>query len=315
VQRRRFLALAVPAAFVLSGCARRSDELAGTADVPDRPAPEPEPDPSATPGRSPTPEPAPDAPTEPSGAGEEAAPTDGEPTVAEPEPDPALSDVEPTEWGERVTGVRTRLDTTAAVVALTFDACGGGGGSGYDAALIEHLRDEAVPATLFVNARWLREHPDVVVDLAADPLFELANHGTEHRPLSVDGRGVYGIRGTRSVDEVVEEVLSCQRLLTELTGDTPRFFRSGTAYYDEVAVEVVRQLGLEVAGFDVLGDAGATFSAGQVEQALLGSSAGSVALLHMNHPGSGTAAGVAAAIPTLRDRGFSFARLSEHGMV
>ena len=43
------------------------------------------------------------------------------------------------------------------MIALTFDACGGRGGS------------------------------------SREPLFELANHGTRHRPLSVTGRSAYGI--------------------------------------------------------------------------------------------------------------------------
>jgi peptidoglycan/xylan/chitin deacetylase (PgdA/CDA1 family) len=40
-----------------------------------------------------------------------------------------------------------------------------------------------VPATLFVNARWIEANPRQFRQLAADPLFEIANHGTEHRPL------------------------------------------------------------------------------------------------------------------------------------
>ena len=31
----------------------------------------------------------------------------------------------PKEWGEKVTGVKTRLGTNQKVIALTFDACGG----------------------------------------------------------------------------------------------------------------------------------------------------------------------------------------------
>ena len=158
----------------------------------------------------------------------------------------------------------SRLPTTDRVVALTLDACGGRTGSGYDAELIETLRRERVPATLFVNARWIEANPRKFRRLAADPLFEIANHGTEHRPLSVTGRSVYGIAGTGSVAQVVDEVAVNQRLITRLTGAVPAFFRSGTAYYDDVAVRVVNDLGLQVVNFDVLGDAGATYSAAQV---------------------------------------------------
>lgn len=319
MQRRGFLVLGLTAALALAGCARRLHEAdPGGAGGPPATAPDPATEPSEPP-----------APPEPRSADASPGPkperghdaehhtaTGSEPVAPdELELDPGLAHTDPQEWGERVTGVRTRLDTTEPVVALSFDACGGRSGSGYDAGLIDHLRAAAVPATLFVNARWIEANPDVFDELASDPLFEIENHGTEHRPLSVAGRSAYGIRGTRSVDEVVDEVMINQRLITDLTGRSPRLFRSGTAYYDEVAVRTVEMLGLRVAGFDVLGDAGATFTAGQVEAALLRASPGSIALLHMNHPGSGTAAGVAAAVPALRARGWSFARLSEHELV
>src|SRR5690625_4206880 len=64
----------------------------------------------------------------------------------------------PQEWGEQVTGVKTRFQTDEKEIALTFDACGGDYGSGYDTHLIEFLRTAKVPATLFVNERWIFEN-------------------------------------------------------------------------------------------------------------------------------------------------------------
>jgi peptidoglycan/xylan/chitin deacetylase (PgdA/CDA1 family) len=56
-------------------------------------------------------------------------------------------------WGFGAPGVLRHLPTNRRVIALTFDACGGPGGSGYDAALIGYLRRHEVPATLFLNSR------------------------------------------------------------------------------------------------------------------------------------------------------------------
>ncbi len=222
------------------------------------------------------------------------------------------SEKKPTAWGEAVPKVIRRLPTSDRVVALTLDACGGQSGSGYDAKLIKTLRRADVPATLFVNARWIRANRRTFGQLAADPLFEIANHGTEHRPLSVTGRSVYGMAGTASVGEVVDEVAINQRLITRLTGTAPAFFRSGTAYYDDVAVRVVADLGLRVVNFDVLGDAGATYSAAQVADAMLTSKPGSIILAHMNQTASGTAEGIKRALPELRQRGFRFVHLSDY---
>jgi putative heme-binding domain-containing protein len=57
---------------------------------------------------------------------------------------------------------------------------------------------------------------------------------------------------------------------------------------------------------------GATLTGDQVAAVLGGAVPGSIALLHMNHPGGGTADGVRRAVPALRDRGFSFVALGDY---
>lgn len=220
----------------------------------------------------------------------------------------------PHEWGETVSGVRTRLKSREKVLALTLDACGSAHGKGFDSALITFLEKEHIPATLFINARWIDANPELFAKLAANPLFEIANHGLLHRPASVTGRSVYGIAGTRDVKELVDEVERNARKIAALTGVRPRYYRSGTAYYDEVAVAVSRRLGHEVIGFSILGDAGATYRKGQVEAALLTSKPGDIIIAHMNHPEGETAAGLLAAIPVLQRRGFRFVRMSDYGL-
>src|SRR4030067_509911 len=108
----------------------------------------------------------------------------------------------PQEWGERVRGVKTRLNTDQKILALTFDACGGPKGSGYDAKLIDFLISEAIPATLFIRRNWIDANPDIFQALARNPLFEIENHGLNHRTCSVIGQSVYGIRGTKNVGEI-----------------------------------------------------------------------------------------------------------------
>jgi peptidoglycan/xylan/chitin deacetylase (PgdA/CDA1 family) len=221
------------------------------------------------------------------------------------------ADRKPSRWGENVPGVRTRLATDEKVVALTLDACGSARGKGVDAQLMDFLVREQIPATLFINARWIDANPEIFQRLAANPLFEIANHGLRHKPASVSGRSIYGIEGTRDVGELVEEIELNARKIETITGKRPKLYRSGTAYYDEIAVEIAAELRHEVAGFSVLGDAGATYSAAQVKIALLKVTPGDVILCHMNHPESGTGAGIIAAVPELKNRGFSFVRMSD----
>ena len=153
----------------------------------------------------------------------------------------------------------------------------------------------------------------MAAELATDPLFEVGSHGVRHVPLSVTGRAAYGIGGTADVGEVWDEVGGGVDEVEALTGRTPRWFRSGTAHYDDVALRVVRDLGVEVAGFDVNADAGATFSPSQVAAQLATVRPGSVVISHVNQPRGGTAAGYERGLPPLLDRGVVFRRLSEPG--
>lgn len=217
----------------------------------------------------------------------------------------------PRDWGERVEGVRTRLDTTEPVIALTFDACGGPRGSRADTALIEYLQKERIPATLFVSGGWIDANPALFKKLAAEPLFEIANHGLAHRPCSVNGKSAYGIKGTASVGDLVDEIEKNGKKIEAATGSKPKFYRPGTAYCDEVAVKVAGELGCEVVNYTVLGDAGATWPQEKVRQALLKAGNGDIVILHMNRPDSRTAAGMMDAVPLLRQKGFRFVKLSE----
>lgn len=215
----------------------------------------------------------------------------------------------PVEWGLGVTGVVTR--SAAQQVVLTLDACGGPGGSGVDSELLALLRHDGVPATLFVNARWIQANPGLATELGHDPLFELANHGWAHRPLSVVGNSAYRIPGTGSVAEAYDELTGCLELLRSASGREPRFFRSGTAHLDEVAAAMARRLGMLPVNFSVNADGGATLGSQAVAAALDGVRPGDIVIAHFNKPGSGTCPGFRQALPRLLGGGTAFARLGD----
>jgi len=217
----------------------------------------------------------------------------------------------PVEWSETAAGVKTRLDTREPVIALTFDACGSSG-DGYDSELIDYLAGANIPATLFISARWIDKYPSEFLALSQNPLFEIENHGMLHKPCSVNGRSVYGIKGTSGPAEIRSEVGGNAEKIRRLTGRLPRFYRSGTAYYEEKAVAVVERLGYSCVGFSVLGDKGASYSRGQVKDAFLSARPGDIIIAHMNHPEKETAEGVMDALELLKRRGLRFVRLDEY---
>ncbi|QVI99416.1 polysaccharide deacetylase family protein [Corynebacterium diphtheriae] len=205
---------------------------------------------------------------------------------------------EPRAWGYDLPGIVKALDPSSTSIALTFDACGGPHGSLIDDPLLALLEQQAVPATLFWNKRWIEQNPQRALHLAQNPLFQIENHGTLHKPLSVNGRAAYGIPGTESAAELVEEIEGNRRFLREFLDVESNWFRSGTAFYDDVAVDIARELGVSLPG---------TAVASHLRQA----APGAIVLMHMNQPGRGTADGVREAIPQLREAGFTFAKLGE----
>ena len=201
--------------------------------------------------------------------------------------------------------------TAAGGVCLTLDACGGPGGSGVDIDLVDMLISRQVPFTAFLNSRWVEANPDLTDRLAACPTVEIANHGTSHLPLSVTGASAYGIQGTADAGEVWDEIMGNQVALTERTGRAPRFFRPGTAHWDDVALAIAARLGLRAAGFSINGDGGATFPADTVEAEVRRAGPGDVVISHMNQPDAGTGAGYRAAVPAMLAEGVVFLTLSD----
>jgi peptidoglycan/xylan/chitin deacetylase (PgdA/CDA1 family) len=211
-------------------------------------------------------------------------------------------------WGQHFAGITDSIPLAdTKVLYLTLDACGGKHGSNCDKTLIDLLIAYRIPATLFVNSRWIDANMETIRTLADEPFFRFENHGVKHRPASVSGLWAYNIKGTTSADELIAEIVPNNSKIERLTGRRPVWYRSGTAYYDATAVRIItEQLGMKIAGFAIAVDAGATLSAKQVYRNMMRAKSGDILLAHVNQPASGTCAGIAKAIPELLKKGFVF---------
>ena len=197
------------------------------------------------------------------------------------------------------------------VLALTFDACGGRH-SGYNKALIDYLRKEQIPATLFVTGIWIEKNKETFAELSKDPLFEIENHGLLHRLCSTQGRSKYGVYPTHSLGDVIDEMELNARKIQGLTGRRPVFFRSATAYTDELSMKVAQRLGMEVVSYDVLsGDAMHASAKTMSANILAGARHGAVVIMHFNHPEWAEEKALEMAVPELRRRGFAFGKLED----
>jgi peptidoglycan/xylan/chitin deacetylase (PgdA/CDA1 family) len=221
----------------------------------------------------------------------------------------------PQKFGMHLDGVIDRLVSVdnypLKTIALTFDLCGGRR-TEIDEKLIKYLIHNEIPATFFLSSSWTeaRSADALVREMLSAPFFEIENHGTRHVPLSVNGRYAYKTKGASSVEEVFDEVEINAQELKLLTGKVPLVFRSGTAHYDDVSIRIVAAMGYKIAGFSINGDEGATASAKKVKRNILAAKGGEIVLCHANHPGSGTAEGLIAAVNELKLRGFVFVTLT-----
>ncbi len=215
-------------------------------------------------------------------------------------------------WGFDAKGVVARFDTKEKVAALTLDACGSSKLScGYDKKLIDFLKQNNIPATLFISAKWIDANRELYMELVSNPLFDVQNHGTRHVPLSMNGKSAYGIKGTSGADEVRAEVMQNHEKVKALTGKSMTLFRAGTAHYDDESVAIVNSLGYKVIGFSVNADAGATNSAAVIEKEMAKTKPGDIIIAHMNHPESQNAQGLSRALKKMLDGGWKFVTVSD----
>lgn len=219
----------------------------------------------------------------------------------------------PGRWGEFVNGVYEDLYTQQKYIAFTFDACGGEKGTGIDHELLDFLSREKIPATLFITGRWIDAHFNDFLKLSRDTLFEIENHGLNHRPLSIDGESKYGIHGTKDAADAFDEIEANARKIEALTGRRPKFYRSSTAFIDEACARLASELGITAISFQVLsGDAVPNTPTQVIENNVLKNiRPGAIVIMHINHPQWNTYEAMQKIIPELRKRGYHFAHLKD----
>ncbi len=220
-------------------------------------------------------------------------------------------DIEPKEWGEDLKLVTNYINTENKEIALTLDACGGKNGSDYDKELIDFLEEEKIPATLFINYRWIEANKDIFMTLAGSDNFKIENHGYGHKPLSVNKNSIYNIEGTSNIEEVIKEIKLNEEQIYKLTEGKTKYFRSGTAYYDDVAIQIAKELGYKIAGFSINGDGGATYSKEEVINEVSKAKSGDIIICHFNQPNGYTFEGLSQALIKLREEGYTFVKLED----
>ena len=210
--------------------------------------------------------------------------------------------------------------TNQKIVALTFDADmtprmsnelrSGKIASWYNQKVIATLREEHVPATLFLAGLWIERYPAVTQDLSADPLFEIGNHSYSHPGFRSP---CYGLGSVRKSNQAAE-VQRTDALLKKYTTSYKKYFRFPGLCFDPGDVETIEAQGYTVIGGDVYAGDGFEKSPTKIVSNILTHvRPGSIVILHMH--GGPNAPETANALPDvirkLHLRGYTFVKVSD----
>ena len=149
--------------------------------------------------------------------------------------------------------------TDKKIVALTFDADMTPGmlselksrrvSSWYNEKVIEVLRQEQVPATLFLTGLWIETYSEATKQLSADPLFELGSHSYSHGAFHSPCYRLFPIPESKQAAEVQKT----DDLLRQYAASYKKYFRFPGLCSDAAAVKKVEDQGYTVIGGDVDG--------------------------------------------------------------
>jgi peptidoglycan/xylan/chitin deacetylase (PgdA/CDA1 family) len=193
------------------------------------------------------------------------------------------------------------VETSEPAVAITFDACATRTHfAGFDRNVFDVVKREGVPITIFVSGRWVEAHPDVMTELASDPLVEFGDHSYDHPHMS-----------HLPVARIVEEIDQTEAALARY-GKQSVAFRPPFGEWSHHLVYVVQDLRLPTVTWDVVsGDPSArTTTDGMIRNVLGKARPGSIIIFHINGRGWKTAEALPAILRGLRERGFRFVPLS-----
>lgn len=209
-------------------------------------------------------------------------------------------------------------ENAAKQVALTFDADmtrdqtdRAAAGERFDhPELVTLLRRERIPATVFMTGMWARTYPDQARAIGRDPLFEVANHTFSHYAYTADCHGLPQLDPA----EFRTDVERAERALR--AAGVPRvapYLRFPGGCHDARARRALAPTGLTAVQWDVSAGDGFATDPEQVAATVLdGVRPGSVVVLHLTRSAAPvTAEAMRRIVPALRDRGYTFVRVSD----
>lgn len=188
-------------------------------------------------------------------------------------------------------------------VVLTFDACETKTPSHFDKTILDYLLTNKIPATFFVSAKFALRNPKELKKVASYPFIEIENHSYHH----------FLHMERLPQKEVVDEILSTQKIIEKESGVKTKYFRFPGGNYDKKTLITVEDLGYKVVHWSFpSGDPDKHLEASRIEEWVIkATKPGSILIFHINGRGYTTPKTLPVIVENLKKRGFRFVRLDE----
>ncbi|MDE1896398.1 MAG: polysaccharide deacetylase family protein [Rhodospirillales bacterium] len=204
--------------------------------------------------------------------------------------------------------LRLQPQTGPRRVAVTLDACPGH----FDPRIANLLVERNIPATIFITEMWMRMNPAGLAFFLKHPqIFTLENHGARHLPPVLGAQRVYGLEVAGSWPAIVSEIAGGAEAIYKATGRHPVWYRGAAGLYTPSVIPQIEALGVRVAGYSLISDAGASLPAEIVAARIKAARDGDVIEGHINQPKRSSGAGIAAGLAALQDAGVQFESLGD----
>ena len=128
------------------------------------------------------------------------------------------------------------VETDKKQVAISFDAAWGNDDTQQ---LIDILKEYNAPATFFVVGAWVDKYPESVKALH-DAGHQIQNHSNTHPHMPQLSR-----------EQMKDEIESCNKKISDITGKTPILLRPPYGDYDNALIETLTELNMYTIQWDV----------------------------------------------------------------
>ncbi|MCX7738578.1 MAG: polysaccharide deacetylase family protein [Hydrogenothermaceae bacterium] len=196
-----------------------------------------------------------------------------------------------------------RLPTDKKVVAITLDACETKTPSYLDREIINFLVENNIPFTLFVSGKFITRNRQDLIKLHKTGLVSIQNHSMNH----------FQHMEKLSLEEVKSEILENEKLIKEITGIKPMYFRFPGGNYDQKTLQIVESLNYRVVHWTFpSGDPDKSITPQRLASHVISkTSPGAILIFHANGRGYSTGEALPKIVSELRSKGYRFVFLED----